>query len=206
VIETLGGTPVAGEGLYTSNGAATTFNLNSGPVTLPAGASFSTTGVVQLVTGNLTNHYLEPLNDLSRYLAIATNNSSGSVTISGLNITYGGLYWGSVDRYNSLELFLSDGSTKTYGGCDIVGCLPGQVNTGKDVYVNFNVLGGDITKVIMSSGFAAFEADNFAVVNQTSSVKPVPEASTWAMMIIGFIGVGFLAYRRKSKTYSLRLA
>ena len=33
----------------------------------------------------------------------------------------------------------------------------------------------------------------------------VPEASTWAMMILGFAGVGFLAYRRQSQT-SLRLA
>ena len=30
-------------------------------------------------------------------------------------------------------------------------------------------------------------------------VAPVPEASTWAMMLIGFAGLGFLAYRRKSK-------
>jgi hypothetical protein len=33
----------------------------------------------------------------------------------------------------------------------------------------------------------------------------VPEPSTWAMMILGFCGVGFLAYRRKSKV-ALRLA
>ena len=30
------------------------------------------------------------------------------------------------------------------------------------------------------------------------SVAPVPEASTWAMIILGFLGVGFLSYRRKS--------
>jgi len=28
----------------------------------------------------------------------------------------------------------------------------------------------------------------------------VPELSTWAMMILGFCGLGFMAYRRKSKT------
>jgi hypothetical protein len=28
----------------------------------------------------------------------------------------------------------------------------------------------------------------------------VPEPSTWAMMILGFAGVGFMAYRRKSKS------
>jgi phospholipase/lecithinase/hemolysin len=29
--------------------------------------------------------------------------------------------------------------------------------------------------------------------------SPVPELSTWAMMILGFAGVGFMAYRRKSR-------
>jgi hypothetical protein len=38
--------------------------------------------------------------------------------------------------------------------------------------------------------------------NRTSSV---PEPSTWAMMILGFFGVGFMAYRRKGQA-SLRLA
>jgi PEP-CTERM motif len=28
---------------------------------------------------------------------------------------------------------------------------------------------------------------------------PVPEPSTWAMMILGFVGLAFMAYRRKSK-------
>jgi PEP-CTERM motif len=32
-----------------------------------------------------------------------------------------------------------------------------------------------------------------------SSVPAVPEPSTWAMMLLGFAGLGFLAYRRKSK-------
>jgi hypothetical protein len=31
------------------------------------------------------------------------------------------------------------------------------------------------------------------------NVSAVPEPSTWAMMILGFAGVGFMAYRRKSK-------
>jgi hypothetical protein len=31
------------------------------------------------------------------------------------------------------------------------------------------------------------------------AVAAVPEASTWAMMILGFFGVGFAAYQRKSK-------
>ena len=31
------------------------------------------------------------------------------------------------------------------------------------------------------------------------SVAAIPEPSTWAMMILGFLGVGFLGYRRRAK-------
>jgi len=43
-------------------------------------------------------------------------------------------------------------------------------------------------------------------VTATSSVAAVPEPSTWAMMILGFMGVGFLTYRRKQSGPSVRLA
>jgi hypothetical protein len=33
----------------------------------------------------------------------------------------------------------------------------------------------------------------------TSSVSAVPEPSTWAMLLLGFAGIGFMAYRRKSE-------
>jgi len=37
------------------------------------------------------------------------------------------------------------------------------------------------------------------------AVAAVPEASTWAMMILGFAGVGFMAYRRRSNGTALRI-
>jgi hypothetical protein len=36
-------------------------------------------------------------------------------------------------------------------------------------------------------------------ISADTSVAAVPEPSTWAMMILGFAGVGFMAYRRKSE-------
>jgi hypothetical protein len=39
----------------------------------------------------------------------------------------------------------------------------------------------------------------------TALTVPVPEPSTWAMLLLGFFGVGFLAYRRKNEIASLRL-
>jgi hypothetical protein len=40
---------------------------------------------------------------------------------------------------------------------------------------------------------------SFAVSLNGEQVAPVPEPSTWAMMIIGFAGVGFMTYRRKTR-------
>jgi hypothetical protein len=37
------------------------------------------------------------------------------------------------------------------------------------------------------------------MANIDLGVPPVPEASTWAMMILGFAGLGFMAYRQKAK-------
>jgi hypothetical protein len=42
--------------------------------------------------------------------------------------------------------------------------------------------------------FGNLEADSLNV-----SISGVPEPSTWAMLLLGFAGVGFMAYRRKSK-------
>jgi len=51
------------------------------------------------------------------------------------------------------------------------------------------------------TGTVAGQDDNV----RAGDVGAVPETSTWAMMILGFAGVGFMAYRRRNKT-SFRLA
>jgi PEP-CTERM motif len=38
---------------------------------------------------------------------------------------------------------------------------------------------------------------------QVTSTGAVPEPSTWAMLLLGFAGIGFMAYRRKSKPASM---
>ena len=43
------------------------------------------------------------------------------------------------------------------------------------------------------------------VLATTAAIAAVPEPSTWAMMILGFAGMGFMAYRRKNHG-GLRLA
>jgi hypothetical protein len=46
-----------------------------------------------------------------------------------------------------------------------------------------------------------FGIDGVNLIQQ--QVSAVPEPSTWAMMLLGFAGVGFIAYRRKSKPASV---
>jgi len=41
--------------------------------------------------------------------------------------------------------------------------------------------------------------------NLTATISAVPEPATWAMLLVGFAGVGFMAYRGRSRS-SLRLA
>ena len=43
------------------------------------------------------------------------------------------------------------------------------------------------------------------VIQAVQLTTAIPEASTWAMMIIGFFGVGFAAYRRRESKASFRL-
>lgn len=38
------------------------------------------------------------------------------------------------------------------------------------------------------------------------NIKAIPEASTWAMLLLGFATVGFTAYRRKGRNADVRLA
>jgi hypothetical protein len=45
-----------------------------------------------------------------------------------------------------------------------------------------------------------YGADDLALLSTTVTLSGVlPEPSTWAMMFLGFAGIGFMAYRRKSK-------
>lgn len=63
-----------------------------------------------------------------------------------------------------------------------------------EVFVPF---GASPTDTLCPNGCMAVFADN---------VSAVPEPSTWAMMVLGFCGLGFMAYRKKQNGASFRLA
>ncbi|KRR09577.1 hypothetical protein CQ12_13915 [Bradyrhizobium jicamae] len=65
-----------------------------------------------------------------------------------------------------------------------------------------SVDGGTLSKIVI------YDPEGFKQLKQFAfdgNVAPVPEPSTWAMMILGFAGVGFLAYRRRAQGQAPRL-
>jgi hypothetical protein len=86
----------------------------------------------------------------------------------------------------------------------IVGANPNQNNGFDNFNPYINLAGtftlactGCTTASTISGVSLSFGTEGF-VVSATPTVGNVPEASTWAMMIIGFFGIGFMAYRRRA--------
>ena len=194
IVVTEGGTAVAGSG-FVSAIAPTTYNFDT---TFAAFTGSPTHG--EVVSGSSSGQNATPFNDGTSYYTVGTLNQPESATLTlSSNNNYLGLYWGSIDTYNSITIKDANGTTvissSTY---PILNPANGNQGNGGSAYVNiFDT--APITSITFSSNIQAFEFDNV-------SVAAVPEPATWAMMILGFFGVGFLAYRRKNTGPSFRLA
>ena len=79
----------------------------------------------------------------------------------------------------------------------------------------FNAIGTSVKTALGNAGAGPYSLTEVYTVNATgagtvlstiSMSAAVPEPSTWAMMILGFIGVGFMAYRRRDKQTGFRFA
>jgi PEP-CTERM motif len=72
-----------------------------------------------------------------------------------------------------------------------------------DLDTSSSLFSGQPTTIDGGSSFQAVGGTGAALgrpITGTLTISAaVPEPSTWAMMILGFVGVGFMAYRRKSK-------
>jgi hypothetical protein len=76
------------------------------------------------------------------------------------------------------------------------GYISGALLSGTDTFDNATISSLGLTPGTYVYTLARGEPDSVTV---QIGVSAVPEPSTWAMMILGFAGVGFMAYRRKSK-------
>ncbi len=158
---------------------------------------FAGTGVV--VNGGSPNNYAPPASsavpfvDTTNFMAILANQAE-TIKFAGLQSSFG-LLWGSIDSYNTIQFFNN--------GVAVTGLIHGDglgvpINANGDQgspnsnrYVTFSGLVFD--SVQLGSSQNSFEFDN------VTTVAAVPEASSWAMMIIGFLGVGLFAYRRRGE-------
>jgi hypothetical protein len=197
IVVTEGGIPLAGQGQVSSVLGGTTYDFNASGGTF---ATFVPAGQVLLETGSGSG-FATPFGDTSQYVSIGTTPTPGSASLQlpPGTFNYIGLYWGSIDNYNSIEITDTSGITTTINATTypILNPANGNQGLGGSAYVNI-VDSFAITDVKFNSSQQAFEFDNL-------TVAAVPEASTWAMMLLGFLGLGFMGYRRKENS-AFRLA
>jgi hypothetical protein len=68
--------------------------------------------------------------------------------------------------------------------------------------IGFLDAGNYYLQIAGNAGATAGYGGNFSV----TQVAPVPEPATWFLLIVGFAGVGFMAYRKRNDAATLRLA
>jgi hypothetical protein len=158
-------------------------------------------GVAGIRTGTTAQFSADPLGDTLPYMSV--EGGSTEQVVFGKARTSLSLYWGSIDglqggdnNNNSLAITV-DGFTLT--GADLVAL--GASGTGSQFSPSGNELVsitglGAFTTVTFSSTRNAFE---FAIGT------PVPEPATWAMMALGFAGLGYAAFRRNTKVRALAI-
>lgn len=160
------------------------YDFNSG---LPIGYA----GTGNLATGLTPGISAPPLGDTSQYLTVPLGGVE-TFTPGGVHNVFG-LYWGSVNSYNTI--ILSDGPNQfSFTGTDLFGlCADGsQVNSCSNQYVTF--LGIPFTSVTLELSQYAFESDNHLIGD-------LPEPGPLALIgvaLLSLLGLGATSRRRRA--------
>jgi hypothetical protein len=188
VLITFDSTP-DGAGLPTTTVAgATVVNFSSG-----CGAYASCGGNGAIVTGS-SAQYAAPghLDENNPYLTVPSNLNTSWLSVDfGLPTTanYFGLFWGSIDTYNTLSFLLNGSAVASFTGLDITNPANGnQSAPSTNTYVNFFYL-PTFNGVRFTSTNYAFESDNHAFAK-------VPEPGTLALLGAGLLGLAAGRRRR----------
>jgi hypothetical protein len=150
---------------------------------------------VDPVTGSFTISF-DPTQD---YL-----NSTTGISLNSLNINLGSTL---AFTYNHMNDFLQVGGL--FDGVQFVQFSP---STDDFVVQIFGLGAGAPTFNQIVYAQVSSPDTQFFTLNQTGTVSAtpitaaVPEPSTWAMMMLGFAGIGFMTYRRRAGNAALRVA
>jgi hypothetical protein len=197
---TIGGAPPNGSGITKEN-----FD-GSAPSILTLGSHAA------LETGSQFNLYAAPYFSGSTAAAFGENPDTGhdatqyvAVTGSGtatLNFEapeeYLGILWGSVDFYNKLTFY--DASNKVIGqitGEQVEPGAWGNQGVGGTYYVNINST-DPFVKVVVNSGFNAFEFDDVAY-SPTRQGTPVPLPDAQWLLATWLGGLGVMARKKHAQ-------
>jgi hypothetical protein len=146
-------------------------------------------------TGNTSNFITTGVSTAGESIGINLGTVQTALHIS-TPINYFGLYWGSVDPYNTIDLY--DGTTlvDSYTGAELLALDSSITPDVGSAFVNFAFNGNTITSITLSSTF-----ENFETVNE--AFAETPEPATLALMGIGLLGLGFLARSRARQSHWL---
>jgi hypothetical protein len=147
-------------------------------------------------SGTAAAPYGVSANDATKYITVPTNSSSGSVLVSmpaGTTYNYLGLWWGSVDTYNTISFLRNGSEVASFTGSQAIN--PSAANGNQfapstNLYVNFLDL-PQFDSFRMTSTSYAFEADNIAVGNVA-----VPEPATLCFLGFSLLGLGLAGKRQ----------
>jgi hypothetical protein len=175
-------TTFAGEAGTTFLAGAQTLNATSGTLDASGNRVFTTTAANFLSSGALT------INGTSSDYVVIDVTGNNNVQLKNLLNLTGGI----TDDHVFINI---TGTGQQVGGNTNGGIVNGIIVALND---KFNIDNTTIDgRVIGGGSDQDFQLVSGFVLN--APVGAVPEPSTWAMMLLGFLGLGVIAYRRKGK-------